>query len=80
MVKLVNAVRIFSEDIRMNFGFDKCATLTINRGKVTDSEGILLPGGTIQALSVSSSYKYLGVLEGSDFEHNEQLLTPTNVT
>ena len=71
MSTLVNTVRIFSEDIRMNFGFDKCAILVINRGRATESEDIVLPGGTIEALPLSSSYKYLGVLEASDFQHKE---------
>lgn len=71
MTMLVNTVRIFSEDIRINFRFDKCATLVINRGRAVESEGIVLPEGTIETLSVSSSYKYLGVLEGSDFENNK---------
>ena len=71
MLTLVNTVRIFSEDIRMNFGFDKCAILVINRGRATESEDIVLPGGTIKALPLSSSYKYLGVLEASDFQHKE---------
>ena len=68
---LVNTVRIFSEDIHMNFEFDKCAVLVINRDRTTESEDIVLPGRTIDALPLSSSYKYLGVLEASDFQHNE---------
>ena len=63
MSTLVNAVRIFSEDIRMNFGFDKCAILVIKRGRATESNDLVLPGETIDALPLSSSYnKYLGVL------------------
>ena len=38
MVIMVNTVRFFSEDIRLNIGFDKYTTFTINRGKVTNSE------------------------------------------
>ena len=33
MLTLTNTVRIFSEDIQMNFGFDKCAVLVFNRGR-----------------------------------------------
>jgi len=71
MSTLVNAVRIFSEDIQMNFGFDKCAVLVINRGRAVESDDLVLPGGTIEALPLTSSYKYLGVLEASDFQHQE---------
>lgn len=31
---LVNSVRIFSDDICMEFGFDKCTSLSIHRGKI----------------------------------------------
>ena len=33
MLTLTNTVRIFSEDIQMNFGFDKCVVLVFNRGR-----------------------------------------------
>ena len=32
---LLSTVNIFNKDIKMEFGLDKCAILTINRGKVT---------------------------------------------
>ena len=58
MSTLVNTVRIFSEDIHINFGFDKCCRTSHQqaRGKTTESEVIVLPGGTIEALLLSSSY------------------------
>ena len=31
---MVNIVKKFSDDIRMAFGFDKCNTLTVKRGKI----------------------------------------------
>ena len=40
---LVQTVRVFSEDIGMEFGTDKCALLVIKRGKKVTSEGIELP-------------------------------------
>ena len=70
MSTLVNTVRIFSEDIPMNFGFDTCAILVINRGRATESDDLVLPGGTLEALPLSFSYN-LGVLEASDFRHQE---------
>jgi len=36
-----------------------------------ESEGIVLPTGTIKALPIGSTYKYLGVLEAEEFQHNE---------
>ena len=34
---LVNTVRIFSEDMRMEFGLPKCVVLIMKRGKVVKS-------------------------------------------
>ena len=30
---LIQTVRVFSQDIRMEFGIDKCATIVLKRGK-----------------------------------------------
>ena len=51
----------------------ECAKLVIKRGKVTNSEGILLPDGRkIKMLARGKSqYKYLGVLETDEFKHEE---------
>ena len=43
MTRLVNTVRIFSTDIGMTFGFEKCATLSVKRGNLVDCDGIDLP-------------------------------------
>ena len=40
---LIQTVRIFSNDIKMEFGIEKCAMLVLKRGKVVKSEGIKLP-------------------------------------
>ena len=77
MLALVNTVRIFSDDIRMNFSFEKCATITCKRGNVVDSNGIQLPQGMIEGLSMSASYKYLGILEAAGFQHE---VVKSNVT
>ena len=37
---LLNTVRIFSTDPSMEFGLEKCATLTIHKGKATHTEGL----------------------------------------
>ena len=37
---LLNTVRVFSQDIGMQFGINKCAVLVLKRGKVVRSEGI----------------------------------------
>ena len=59
---LLNTVRIFSNDISMEFGLEKCATLTIHKEKATHTEGLTLSNNnTIKGLSLEESYKYLGV-------------------
>ena len=39
---LLNTVQIFSEDIQMKFGIDKCAGLFIHCGKIQRIDGIEL--------------------------------------
>ena len=65
-------MRIFSEDIAMDFGIDKCAKLMLRRGKVTASDGIELPDGReIKSLDEGSSYKYLRILEADRVMYEE---------
>ena len=40
---LIQTVRVFSSDIGMEFGIEKCAILIMKRGKVSISNGIKLP-------------------------------------
>ena len=69
---LLNTVRIFSTDISMEFGLEKCATLTIHKGKATHTEGLTLSNNnTIKGLSLEESYKYLGVLQAEDVKHRQ---------
>ena len=56
---LLNTVGIFSDDVSMEFGLDKCATLTITKGKVTETEGMNLPNNNINGLNLNETYKYL---------------------
>ena len=42
---LVHTVQVFSSDIGMDFGIEKCATMVMKRGKLDKSEGIRLPDG-----------------------------------
>ena len=65
---LVQTVRVFSEDIGMEFGIEKCAMLVVKKGKIVKSVGIELPDGkVIKSLQKGESYKYLGILEADKF-------------
>ena len=69
---LLNTVRIFSNDIEMEFGLDKCATLVLNKGKPTQLENVKLPNNEIiKGLSLQESYKYLGILQGDNIKHDQ---------
>ena len=64
MNSLIQTVRIFSEDIGMEFGIEKCAMLVMEKGKIVKSVGIELPGGKfIKSLLEGEIYNYLGILE-----------------
>ena len=65
---LVQTVCVFSEDIGMEFGIEKCAMLVMNKGKIVKSVGMELPDGkVIKSLQKGESYKYLGILEADKF-------------
>ena len=68
---LVNTVRIFSEDIKMEFGLSKCGVLIMKRGKVVESDGLCMPDGTMMRNTEESGYKYLGSLEADGIKHDE---------
>ena len=62
---LVQKVHVFSEDIGMEFGIEKCAMLVMKRGKIVKSAGIeLTDGKIIKSLQEGESYKYLGIRYG----------------
>ena len=65
---LVQTVRVFSEDIRMEFGTEKCTMLVIEKGKIVKSVVIELPDGkVIKSLQKGESFKSLGILEADGF-------------
>lgn len=74
--KLVNTVRIFSEDSRMEFGISKCATLIMKRSIISKNEGIQLPNDdeSIKNIEEGEGYKYLGILEAGRFKNLEMLI------
>ena len=53
---LVQTVRVFSEDMGMEFGIEKCAMLVMEKGRIVKSVGIELPDGkVIKSLQESES-------------------------
>ena len=68
---LVDLVRVYSADIGMEFGIDKCAVLVMENGVRVRSDGIVLPNGEVMREVEQSGYKYLGVLEGANIMYRE---------
>ena len=61
---LIHAVRIYSQDIGMEFGIEKCAMLVMKSGKRHMTDGMELPNhDKIRTLGENETYKYLGILE-----------------
>ena len=70
--QLIEAVREFSSDIKMEFGLDKCSKCTIKKGKKIAAENILIgDGSSIEDLDEDASYKYLGIEENATIEHKK---------
>ena len=65
---LVQTIHVFSEDIGMEFGIEKCAMIVIEKRKIVESVGIELSDGkVIKSLQEGESYKCLGILEADNF-------------
>ena len=64
-------MRVFSDDIGMEFGLKKCGVVFMKRGKVAKFEGVDLPDGCRMKIVEEEGYKYLGILEYNDLLHGE---------
>ena len=71
MEKLVHTTSEFSNDIKMEFGLDKCASVKVTKGKKAVFNGISLPNGDKIGGLDEEGYKYLGVLEANTILHRE---------
>ena len=71
---LVNTVHIFSEDIGMKFGMDKCNVMVMERGKMKQTTGIKLPDGEVMKQIEKDGYKYLGMIQDDQIRHKEMKL------
>ncbi|KAI5725072.1 hypothetical protein M8J77_010587 [Diaphorina citri] len=58
---LLETTAIFSSDINMQFGIEKCATLEVKRGNILHQENIELSLTPFKFPSLESFYKYLGM-------------------
>ena len=69
---LIQTLCVFGNDIGMEFGAEKCAVLTIKKGKMANGDGIALPNKTkMKGLKEGDSYTYLGVIQADGMKHHE---------
>ena len=69
---LILADRIYSQDIGMEFGIEKCAMLVMKSGKRHLTDGMELPNqDKIRTLGEKETYKYLGILEDDNIKQVE---------
>ena len=61
---LIHTVRIYNQDIGMEFGIEKCALLEMKSGKRPRSDGMEQPNqDKIRTLAENETLKYLEILE-----------------
>ena len=59
---LIQTLRIYSQDIRMEFGIEKSDMLAIKSGKQHMTEGMKIPNEErIRTIGEKETYKYLGI-------------------
>ena len=69
---LIHTVRIYSRDIGMEFGIEKCSMLVMKSGKRQLIDGMELPNqDKIKTLAENETYKYLGILEADTIKQVE---------
>ena len=69
---LIETVRIYSQDIGMEFGIEKCAMLVMKSGKRHILEEVELPNQVvIKTLGEKETYKYLGISEADTIKQVE---------
>ena len=70
---LIQTVRIYSQDIGMEYGIEKCAMLVMNCGKRHITEGVELPNQVvIRTLGKKETLKNVGILEADIIEQQEK--------
>ena len=68
----IHAVRIYSKDIGIQFGKEKCAKLVLKSGKRPMIDVIELPNqDKTRTLGENETYKYLGILEADAIKQVE---------
>ena len=68
----MQTIKIYSQDIGMEFGIEKCAMLIMKNGKRQITEGTELPNQErIKTLGEKENHKYFGILEADTIKQAE---------
>ena len=79
MIKLLETVTQFSNDVGLKFGVSKCAHQVIERGKCkAQNEDLDVNGLQIQEIQEGDCYKYLGIDESISIDGPLNKHTYTN--
>ena len=71
IMKLLDIVTTFTNDVGLKFGEDKCAYICIKRGKKsTEGETININGLNVRELKEDEPYRYLGLDENIGYDGN----------
>jgi len=71
--KQMQVVRTHSDDIHMEFVLDKCAGIVFKRGKLVQSQNLILYfNREIQELKQGKTYQYLGIEESEGMQHQHE--------
>jgi len=70
--KQIQIVKKFSDDIHMDIGLEKCATITFKKGKLIHSQNLVTDiNRHIQELEQGKTYKYLGTEESEGIQQQQ---------
>ena len=69
---MLTVTKLFSTDIGMSFGIEKCAKVTLKKGKQIQAGNITLDQDlVVQDLEQERNYKYLGIEEAGIISHKQ---------
>ena len=70
--KQIQIVKIFSDDIHMEYGLEKCAKIAFKRGKPVHSQNLVIDiNREIQELEEGKTCKYLGIEESEGMQNQQ---------
>jgi hypothetical protein len=67
--ELLQLTQIFSRDIKMALGIEKCKTLCIAKGKLEMRNFTTEDDDTLEAMNEDEIYRYLGHMQAKQIEH-----------